>query len=392
MTKALKSTKNSRGFFWRQIVKKITETELYKKVAGCIFGGAVGDAFGGPIETMHYKFIRQLHEGTVKDLISYNTRPSDFHQAGDSSGAYAWSVEPGTYTDDTRLQILITKAIIERKGRVSADDLADTWMREMDVSKYWHSIANAYHRIAIGRTPIREAGIGNIPDNSSAMCIGPIGIINAGNPRQAALDAYDVASLSHDGYSREAACVIAAAVAEAMNPSTTVNAIIEASTALLPNKETSAVYQSMVKAIELAEKAEDTEKLTELYYHELIVPWIRRADVYHTDDERFSLSVDPLESVPCALGMFYKTDGKYRDCVTACGNFGRDCDTIACMAGYISGAFNGIDGIPQKWVEQSKGANPEPDLEQLCIGLTEALIEERERMRAQVEFIGEMLG
>ena len=62
------------------------------------------------------------------------------------------------------------------------------------------------------------------------------------------------------------------------------------------------------------------------------------------------------------------------------------------MAGYISGAFNGIDGVPEKWVKQLKRANPDPDLEQLCIGLTEALVMEREQMQAQVELIGGMLG
>lgn len=372
-------------------MKNPVKTTLYRKVAGCFFGGAAGDALGGPVENMHYKYIRKLHNGTVKDLISYKTRPPDFHQAGDSSGAYAWSVDPGTYTDDTRLQILITNAIIKQKGRISADDLAATWMGEMDVTTYWHSIANSYHRIAIGHMPVREAGSGNIPDNSSAMCIGPIGVINTGNPKQAAQDAYDVASLSHDGYSREAASVIAAAVAEAMKPSTTVKAIIEAATANLPNKETSTMLNSIVKAIELAEKAADTEELTEMYYQKLIVPWIRRVDIYHVDDDRFSLSVDPLESVPCALGMLYKTKGHYRDCVTACANFGRDCDTIACMAGYIAGAYNGVDSIPEHWIEQLKLANPDPDLERLCTGLTEALVMERERMRAQAALIDEMI-
>jgi ADP-ribosylglycohydrolase len=372
-------------------MKKSKKTTLYRKVSGCIFGGAAGDALGGPVENMHYKYIRRLHNGIVTDLISYKTRPSDFHQAGDSSGAYAWSADPGTYTDDTRLQILITKSIIEQNGRISADDLAATWMREMNVTTYWHSIANSYHRIAISRMPVREAGSGNIPDNSSAMCIGPIGVINAGNPKQAALDAYDVASLSHDGYSREAASVIAAAVAEAMKPSTTVDTILEAATAYLPNKETSTLLKSIMKAIELATEAADTEELTEMYYQELIVPWIRRVYVIHVDDDRFSLSVDPLESVPCALGMFYKTNGQYRDCVTACANFGRDCDTIACMAGYIAGAYNGIDDIPDHWVEQLKVANPEPDLERLCTGLTEALVMERERLQTQVDLINEML-
>ncbi len=372
-------------------MKNLKGTVLFKKVFGCIFGGVIGDALGGPIENMYYKFIRKLHNGIVTDLISYGTRPSDFHQAGDSSEAYAWSKEPGTYTDDTRLQILITKSIIDKKGRISADDLANTWIKEMDVQTFWYSISNSYHRIAISRTPVREAGCGNIPDNSSAMCIGPIGVINAGNPKQAAIDAYEVASLSHDSYSRDAASVIAAATAEAMKEDSTVETIVHASTAYMPNRDTSPLYGLVHKAVELAYKVRDTEELTEIYYRELIVPWIRRVELYHVDDDRFSLSVDPLESVPCAIGMFYETKGDYRESVIASANFGRDCDTIACMTGYIAGAFNGIDKIPNKWIEQSKRANPKPDLEELCIGLAEALIKEKERMEAQVGLISRML-
>jgi ADP-ribosylglycohydrolase len=331
---------------------------------------------------MHYQFIRELHNGRVTDLLPYN-RPPDFHPAG--SGAYARTADPGAYTDDTRLSQLIVKSIIDKKGRISADDLGRTWMAHMDTDFFWHSIKNSYFRIAIGRTPVREAGSGNIPDNSSAMCIGPIGVINAGNPEQAALDAYEIASLSHDSYSREAASVIAAAVAEAMNPQATVNSIVDAALCYIPNKETSAIVKAMNLALELAEKAADTEEMTALFYDQLIVRWIRR----HTqgpnagpDNMRHSPSVDALESVPCALAMFYKTKGVYVDSVVAAANFGRDCDTIACMTGYISGAMNGLDAIPAAWVEASCKANPEPDQMQLVEGLTLALLNEKHKADA----------
>lgn len=50
------------------------------------------------------------------------------------------------------------------------------------------------------------------------------------------MDCYDVAGLIHAGdttFCRDAACAIAAAVAEAMKPEATVDSIIEASTALI---------------------------------------------------------------------------------------------------------------------------------------------------------------
>lgn len=62
---------------------------LFKKVYGCMMGGVIGDAFGGPVEGMDAGFIRKLHNGPVTDLISYATRPEDFFMPAAPS-AYAW--------------------------------------------------------------------------------------------------------------------------------------------------------------------------------------------------------------------------------------------------------------------------------------------------------------
>jgi ADP-ribosylglycohydrolase len=362
---------------------------LFKKVYGCLIGGAIGDALGGPVEGMHYEFIRRLYNGRVTDLMPYN-RPDDFHQAGPDSGAYARSAQAGAYTDDTYLRHFITDAIIAKQGRVSADDLANVWMDRMDIRYFWHSITNSWTRIALTRTPVREAGAGNIPDNSSAMCIGPIGVVNAGDPEQAALDAYEIASLSHDGYSREAACVVASAVAEAMRPEATVGSIVKASVEFLPNRETSPIYGAVLRALELADEAADTEELTAMFYDNMLVRWVRRATHgpdTDPDDERHSPSVDPLESVPCVIAMFYKTGGDYRDGVIAAANFGRDCDTIACMVGYIAGALHGTDAIPEGWIRTVNEANPVPDQEKVAVGLTRALLTEKRRAQERAALI-----
>ncbi|NSW91099.1 MAG: ADP-ribosylglycohydrolase family protein [Firmicutes bacterium] len=363
---------------------------LYKKVYGSLIGGVIGDAFGGPMECMHYKFIRKLYNGRVTTLVPYN-RPDDFFQPGHL--AYALSSEAGSYTDDTRLQLLITKAIVEKQGRINADDLADMWMRHMDVRAFWHSISAGFHRIAMSAIPVREAGVGNISENSAPTCIGPVGIINAGNPAQAAMDAYDLISLSHNGHAREAACAIASAVAEAMRPDATVLGVIEAVLRHLPNRDTSPLIRRIETAIRLADDAEDTEELTGLYYDRMNVKWVKRSKQAYgadRDDDRFSASADPLESVPCVLGMFYKCGGVYTDTIIATANYGRDCDTMACMAGYIAGAFEGADKIPCQWVNIVNSANHEADFEQLADGLCSALIAEQKRMQIMAEMINSM--
>jgi ADP-ribosylglycohydrolase len=364
---------------------------LFKKVYGSLIGGAIGDALGGPVETMHYRFIREHHGGRVTDLKDYE-RPEDFHQAGPNSGAYARSSKAGTYTDDTHLRHFITDAIVAKKGRITPEDLSKVWMEKMDTRYFWVSITNSWNRLALTATPAWEVGAGNVPDNSSAMCIGPIGLINAGDPAQAAQDAYAIASLSHDGYAREAACVIASATAEAMRPDATVEGIVQASVEHLPNRDTSPVYGAVLRAIEWADQVADTEELTALYYERGLVSFAQRHPRPRMEAERLSWSVDPLESIPVVMAMFHKTKGNYEESVVASANFGRDCDTIACMTGYIAGAFNGVDAIPKRWIDTVREAQPEPDQEEIAVGVAEALLAERARFDQRSSLIAGLQG
>ena len=64
------------------------------------------------------------------------------------------------------------------------------------------------------------------------MCISPVGIINAGNPRQAALETYELAGLVHHNFARDGACSMAAAVAEAFRPQASVESVLQAAVAV----------------------------------------------------------------------------------------------------------------------------------------------------------------
>ena len=345
---------------------------LYKKVLGCLLGGACGDALGGPVEGMNACFIRELHGGRVTEMVNYNTRPDDFFHP-EKPSAYAWHETPGTYTDDTYFSIQNALCIIEKGGRINCEDLADFWVRNFDVNRAWYSTANSYHKLELTHMPARDVGEGTIGENSSAMCIGPIGIINAGDPAQAALDAYDVVSFMHWGHSREAAAILAAAVAEAFNPEATVESIMQAACNNIPGGKESRMCNALHLGLDLARQAKDTEELTKLYYDQLIIDWTGRG-MQANGDGRHEASCEALESIPCALGMILKSNGDARDSIVAAANFGRDCDSIACMAGYVVGALHGVDGLPKTWVDAVMNANPEgPNFEELALQLTEAL-------------------
>lgn len=356
-------------------------TVLYKKVLGCLIGGACGDALGGPIEGMNDRFIRQLHGGRVTEMVDYHTRPDDFFQP-EKPSAYAWSYDRGTYTDDTYFAIQNALCIIEKGGRINCDDLGNFWVKNFDPNRAWYSTFNSYQKLVLTHIPARDVGEGTIGENSSAMCIGPIAAINAGDPAQAAKDAYDVVSFMHWGHSREAAAILAAAIAEAFNPDATVESVIQAACDNIIGRKESKMYNALHLGLDLARKAKDTEELTQMYYDQLIIDWTGRG-MQESGDGRHEASCEALESIPCALGMFLNSHGDARETMVSAANFGRDCDSIACMTGYLVGAFHGVDGLPESWVAAVKAANPEgPDFEELAERFTEAL---EKQLNADIE-------
>lgn len=361
---------------------------LYKKVFGCIIGGVIGDAFGGPVEGMNASFIRQLHHGTVSDLIDYKSRPDDFFKP-EISSSYAWSDKAGTYTDDSYFALVNAQCIIEKGGRINCDDLGEYWVNHLDVNRTWHATENSYWRLVMTYMPARQAGAGNIGENSSAMCIGPIGIINACDPEQASLDAYDITSLMHHDHSRDAAGIIAAAVAEAFKPDATVESIVNAALGYIPGGKSSKMYEAMHLAVKLAKEAKDTEELTKLYYDQLIIDWCGRGKKICTDG-RHDDSCESYESIPCAIGMFMNTGGDFVKTIIGAANFGRDCDTIACMAGYIAGAYCGSDNIPENWINTCLQANPDPDLQDISIKMFRVLQKQTEKTISRCKILDKM--
>lgn len=50
--------------------------------------------------------------------------------------------------------------------------------------------------------------------------------------------------------------------------------------------------------------------------------------------------------------MLIVADGSYEGSVLGAVNYGRDCDSIATMAGAIAGALSGASAVPAAWAKQ----------------------------------------
>jgi len=354
------------------------------KIKGSLFGGAAGDALGGPIEPWvnDMDFIKN-HFGTtrVETLVDYNDIDEPFWYFGPAP--------KGTYTDDTIVKNVVCNSIIKNRGRIGAEQFAKTYCDEMRreyfirpkgqlwpgqaliwFKMYFYITGQPYKEI-INMPVYRDMGQGSLPAGDAAMIISPIGLINAGDPFQAAMDAMEVSSVLQSGNQVTATAAIAAAVAVAMMPGATLDQVFEAAVKYT-DEETGDRIQ---RAIDLANASVDGEAFKKKFYDELLIK-----------------PTDALELVPEAFGLLALAKGDYVRTVVEATNFQRDVDTIAGVAGSISGAWLGLDAIPPDWVDAVRNANQDqPGQDDLALGIYDALCHEREKQNAHIQLLDGIL-
>jgi ADP-ribosylglycohydrolase len=236
---------------------------------------------------------------------------------------------------------LCTSAIIKKNGRITVWDLAETWAEEIDPSKFGYLMGPQdqaiYYAIKAGVPPWEIGRYASWPAFiGTSKMIQPIGMVNACNPAQAALDALDVARLKDvrgvpTNYALEVAAGIAAAVAEALKPESSVDRIIDTALAQL----TSVPLAEVEEGLEWAHESSDWKDLRPLY------------------DERYRghRISNAVEVLSGGLACFYMAKGQPKEAILYAVNLGRDTDCKAYIAGGLSGALRGIDAVPAEWVK-----------------------------------------
>ena len=317
---------------------------LYRKILGCLCGGVIGDAMGAPVENRNYWEIEEKY-GMVTDF-------------------------DGEGTDDSAVKLILCDAILNHGGHITADEFAESFRKMED--KYWKlfyiPVRNMLEKVKTGLELPVYAGVGNMQSSSSAMAISPMGIINAGNPARAAMETYDVAGLLHAGtttFCRDAACAMAAAVAEAMMETANVDSILNASVSYLHRTSSAVMRTAIEETLSRARKCRDYTAFRKWFYENRLQTVIS----------------DSRETVPAALAVFFLAQGEPERTILYAVNFGRDADTIGTMAGALAGAYRGADGMKREWMDKlRKHQDQEPMAEKLYGVVLKRMNEEKSRL------------
>ena len=329
------------------------ETYLHNHILGGLYGQALGDAWGMPAYFRPDQTWTHFN-GWLEELVP--APPDHPVHAG---------FQAGQVTDDTQQAQALVQTIVSH-GQITVADAASAivaWYDQIggDNSRYvGPSTRRAVKALKAGGDPYQTGLQGDT--NGGAMRISPIGLLHPGNPAAAIEDAIIACTPTHfTDVAVSGACAVAAAVAQAMMPDTTLEEIV---TVAVQSADAglrrgtpwfgASVARKIDFAVQLATDASlmERDRLQNLY-------------------DLIGATLSPADSVPCAFGILAMADGNPEEAAIFAAALSGDADTIGAMACAIAGAWQGVDAIPLRHIETIRQANPQYDFEEIAEALYE---------------------
>jgi ADP-ribosylglycohydrolase len=328
---------------------------LTGRIRALLYGVALGDALGAPVEKLSAGEIRARY-GRVTSL------DTKWHKMDLPEAARNGRVRGnGIVTDDTLMTLAVMNIYGKEKRPLDAWDMAHgmvheigwlpRWIPELQrdallVERLFYPEKWIYQRHQLSGVDPRQGGIGNMVNCGAAMYIAPIGATNACDPRAAYDEAIAFASGHQQSFGLEAAGAMAAAVAAAFVPGTTIDEIVTTVLALAKDGTRAAIADIATAARDLKGSA---HAHVTARFHQIIAKYSPMGDDVNHSPEKAGMPTDAyqpsrrnaIEELPLALGFAIVNGGTFRRTIEDGINSGRDTDSIGVMAGAILGAMHG---------------------------------------------------
>lgn len=330
---------------------------LQSRVRGMLHGIALGDALGAPVEKLSAAQIRQRYGRVTSVMTRWHKMDLPPEQRNHRVRG------DGIITDDTLMTLALMDIYGEVQRHLDAWDMADGMVRQiawtprwvpelqrqaMLIDRLFYPEKWIFQRHQLANCDPRQGGIGNMVNCGAAMYIAPVGVANAADPQGAYDEAIAFASGHQESYGLEAAGVMAAAVAAAFVPGTTIDHIVDTLLTLAKDGTRAAIVDIARVARQLRDTDADHAQVCDAF-HAAIAPYSVMADDVNHGPEKIGRQTDAyrpsrlqaIEELPLALGFCLFNNGDFRRSIEDGINSGRDTDSIGVMAGAILGALHG---------------------------------------------------
>lgn len=307
-------------------------------IKGALFGVAIGDALGVPVE---FKGRASLMENPVKDFEEYKSH----------------NQPAGTFSDDSSLTFCLAESLCQGYHLKDIGNRFVKWLYE----GYWTAGGEVFDvgnttRYAIARLKngvqpelagdFEEGGNGN----GSLMRILPLLFyIKDMDIEKRYLYIREVSSLTHAHIRSVMACFYYLEFAlNLLNGSTKKDAYTATGKTVLSLMQNKLVAQNEI---------------------DLFAP-ILIDDISKLPVEIVPSSGYVMSTLKATLWCFLNT-GDYKTAVLAAVNLGNDTDTTAAVTGGLAGLYYGYETIPEKWRNEIKRKE---DIHDLCVRLSKAIV------------------
>ncbi len=281
---------------------------LKSKFLGALIGTGVGDAVGAGFEGRHA------------------AKPETIEAVVDGR-------EVLIYTDDTHMMIGVAESLVQKEG-FDGEHMVRTFMRNYEQEPwrgYGPGPPRIFRMITAGEAwdgVAAKVYPGGSFGNGSAMRIAPVGVFYHHDLVTLKEVAYKSSQITHSHeLGKEGAALQAYAIASVVSLEPTAVFDQHDLLAKLSGYVCHEVYKQKLVAVEaLLGEPDRTAVIAEL-----------------------GNGVEAFKSVPTAIYSFLSYPYSFAEAVLFAVSLGGDTDTIAAMTGAISGAYLGVDAIPDKW-------------------------------------------
>lgn len=288
---------------------------MYKSL---LFGAAVGDALGVPVEFKSREYLRK--------------NPVTGMQSGGTHGQVA-----GTWSDDTSLALCLTEALTE--DEFSLKSLANRfvrWRRE----GYWtphgqvfdigNTTDEAILRIESGRRPDLCGGDSEQSNgNGSLMRIAPLVFYLRDKNTSKRFDIIQkVSSLTHAHIRSVIACYY----------------YLEFARRLITTRDVAEAYFQTSGAV-----TRETDNLPIAHSEMQLYSRLLQENIQWVPEEEIRSDGYVVHTLEASIWCLMNTDN-YKDAVLKAVNLGYDTDTTAAVTGALAGLLYGYESIPEEWL------------------------------------------